>query len=65
MEGAGVYAAAAPDRAEWIIVEGISDWGFGKDGRAQELAANNTAAFVVHVLQAGGLDRPLASTPGR
>lgn len=64
MEGAGVYAAAAPDRVEWIIVKGISDWGFDKDHRARKLAADNAAAFVLHVLRAGALDRmPSSPTP--
>jgi nucleoside phosphorylase len=27
MEGAGVYAAAAKGRTEWIVVKAISDWG--------------------------------------
>jgi nucleoside phosphorylase len=61
MEGAGVYAAAAPDRAEWIIVKGISDWGFNKDDNAQKRASDNASAFILHVIRAGALDKTSAS----
>ncbi|GAA3300456.1 hypothetical protein Dvina_04280 [Dactylosporangium vinaceum] len=56
MEGAGVYAAAAPEKTDWIIVKGICDWGHDKTDDAQRLAADNAAAFVVHVIKHGALD---------
>ncbi|MEV0136505.1 hypothetical protein AB0H83_49790 [Dactylosporangium sp. NPDC050688] len=56
MEGAGVYAAAAPEKTDWIIVKGICDWGHGKTDDAQRLAAANAAAFVVHVIRHGAMD---------
>ncbi|HET8684898.1 MAG TPA: 5'-methylthioadenosine/S-adenosylhomocysteine nucleosidase [Micromonosporaceae bacterium] len=56
MEGAGVYAAAAPGKVDWIVVKGISDWGYGKTEEWKKLAARNAAEFVVHTIQTGALD---------
>ncbi|GAA4734046.1 5'-methylthioadenosine/S-adenosylhomocysteine nucleosidase family protein [Phytohabitans rumicis] len=56
MEGAGVYAAAAPEKVDWIVVKGISDWGYDKDDAAQEAAAGNAAAFVIGTIRSGALD---------
>ncbi|MDH2426409.1 hypothetical protein [Sphaerisporangium sp. TRM90804] len=61
MEGAGLYAAAAKDKTDWIVVKAICDWGMRKADNHQTLAAGNAAAFVRDVLLTGGLDRP----PGR
>ena len=58
MEGHGLYAAAAEAGVPWILVKGISDWGFDRDIHYQpELAAGNAAAFVAHSLDIGAFDR--------
>lgn len=54
MEGGGVYAAAAKEKVDWILVKAISDWGVNKTDDGQELAAHNVARFVVHTIRAGG-----------
>ena len=56
MEGAGVYAAAAHAKVDWIVIKAICDWGFAKDDRAHEKAARNAAEFVVRAAQANFLD---------
>jgi nucleoside phosphorylase len=56
MEGAGIYAAAAEARVDWIVVKAISDWGFGRAGADRELAARNAAEFVVHAAGEQALD---------
>ncbi|MFE0149038.1 hypothetical protein ACFWY5_17955 [Nonomuraea sp. NPDC059007] len=58
MEGLGVYAAAAKDKVDWIVVKAIADWGMDKDDTWQPIAARNAAEFMVDVLQTGGLDHP-------
>lgn len=59
MEGAGLYASAHRRKVDWIVVKAICDWADGmKDVRLverQATAAANAAAFVSHVLSAGGL----------
>lgn len=50
MEGAALYAAAAKDRVDWIVVKGIADWGYHKTNEHQDLAAANAAEFVVRML---------------
>ncbi|NTU85469.1 MAG: hypothetical protein HGA45_39965 [Chloroflexales bacterium] len=71
MEGAGLYAAAQSQRADWILVKAISDWADGAKGQAkdesQRLAARNAAEYVFHVLEKGGLARTppgAAARPG-
>lgn len=56
MEGAGVYAAAAKNRVEWIIIKGISDWGQNKTSEFRAMAAESAAEFVAHVIKTGALD---------
>ncbi len=56
MEGSGIYAAAARDKVDWGLVKGISDWGYDKHDRQQQLAADNAASLLVHMMQIGGLD---------
>lgn len=58
MEGLGVYAAAAKDKVDWIVVKAICDWGMAKDDDWHERAARNAAEFVLDVLRTGGLDEP-------
>ncbi|GEM_PF-6577293 len=53
MEGAGVFAAAAREGVEWILVKAICDWADGhKDDRYQPLAAAAAVSLVHHVLLA-------------
>jgi nucleoside phosphorylase len=58
MEGAGVYAAAADAKVDWIVVKAIADWGFDKLDDFQPVAARNAAAFMVHAAREGVLDDP-------
>lgn len=58
MEGAGIYAAGANRKVDWIIVKAICDWGVRKTDDFQPAAARNAARYVAHVVSAGGLDRP-------
>jgi nucleoside phosphorylase len=55
MEGAGVYAAAAAAKKDWIVIKAISDWGFRKEGpdhsQQRRVAAANAARFVLHLLR--------------
>jgi nucleoside phosphorylase len=57
MEGAGVYAAAAETKVDWIVVKAISDWGFGRAGADRELAARNAAEFIVGAAEEQAFDR--------
>jgi nucleoside phosphorylase len=61
MEGAGLYAAAQRKRVDWLVIKAICDWADGKKGyqkeQRQQVAAENAASFVVHVLKQGGLAR--------
>jgi nucleoside phosphorylase len=55
MEGAGVHEASTLDtRPDWIMVKGISDWGYHKSDRDQRRAAANAADYLVHVVLGGG-----------
>jgi nucleoside phosphorylase len=57
MEGAGVYDAASAARVPWLLVRGISDWGYDRDKRYDAtLAAGNAAALVAHALWIGAFD---------
>lgn len=55
MEGAGLYAACAKEKIDWIVVKAISDWGMDKTDGYQAQAAENAARFVVHMAGQGGL----------
>ncbi len=51
MEASGVHQATVEEiKPDWIMVKGISDWGFDKSDADQQKAARNAAAFVVHAL---------------
>ncbi len=55
MEGAGLYVACQDAKVDWVLVKSICDWADGRkrecmDDR-QQLAARNTAAFIVHALK--------------
>ncbi|AUX31272.1 MULTISPECIES: hypothetical protein [Sorangium] len=56
MEGAGLYAAAARRKVEWILIKAICDWGEGKNDDHHELAAKNACAMVAALLGEPGLD---------
>ena len=63
MEGSGLYAACQMAKVDWILVKGICDWGDGnKDNpnkdNDQQLAARNSACFVVKALKLGKLIEP-------
>src|SRR2546423_11353846 len=56
MEGIGVDSAAHRNKVDWILVKAICDWADEhKDDAYQQLAAENAARFLLHVLQQGGL----------
>lgn len=59
MEGAGLYAAADLKKVDWILAKAICDWADGKKSedkkQRQQLAAQNAAEFVFHILERGGL----------
>ena len=62
MEGAGLYVACQDKKMDWILIKAICDWadGLKEQGKTgslerQELAANNVAQFVVHVIQQVGI----------
>jgi nucleoside phosphorylase len=50
MESAGLYAAAAATKHDWILVKGISDWGAGKTDTHQPTAARYAADFVADLI---------------
>lgn len=55
MEGAGLYVACQDAKVDWILVKGICDWADGKKeedrDKRQQLAAQNAACFVLHMLE--------------
>jgi nucleoside phosphorylase len=56
MEGAGVYAAAARESVNWIVVKSICDWGDGnKSKEHQPLAAKNSVSVVAALLSEPGM----------
>ncbi len=60
MEGAGLYVACHDKKVDWILVKAICDWADGqkaqdKDVR-QQLAAHNSAAFLLHALRFAPID---------
>ncbi|WFE99596.1 hypothetical protein [Micromonospora sp. WMMD964] len=56
MELAGLYAAAARTKTDWLLVKGISDWGRDKTSAPQAPAARNAADFVVRLLRLGSAE---------
>lgn len=61
MEGAGLYSASYWNKTDWILIKAICDWADGKKTKnkqaRQKKAAENAAAFVLHVLNQGGLSK--------
>lgn len=56
MEGVGLLSVCHPDRPEWIIVKGISDFGDARDREPRDQrtarAAENSARYVLSTLRA-------------
>ncbi|MFM1137906.1 hypothetical protein WFK84_12495 [Yersinia enterocolitica] len=54
MEGTGVYSACLNEKKDWILIKAICDWADGNKSTnkksQQDLAANNAAKFVVHLI---------------
>lgn len=51
MEGAGLYVATRNTNIDWILIKGIADWADGnKNDKYQELAVQNSARFIYHVI---------------
>jgi nucleoside phosphorylase len=65
MEGAGIYAAAAPEKVDWIVAKAIADWGYDKTDEVQRMAADNVADFVVHAIRSGALDEAVVPVNAR
>ena len=65
MEGAGIVEAALEQRAFWIVIKGISDWGDGTKARksVQEKAAQNAAWVTKRLLEALGQDPEFTKPP--
>lgn len=58
MEAAGIYAAAARSRLEWVVIKSICDWGDGsKSDDHQKTAAENASEVVDVLLRRDGLER--------
>lgn len=61
MEGAGLYAAAQRKKTDWLVIKAICDWADGNKGyqkqQRQDVAAENAARFVLHLLKTGGVSR--------
>jgi nucleoside phosphorylase len=52
MEGAGVSSVCDRKAKEWIVVKGICDWGEGKGGKHQKMAAKTSTDLAHHVFKA-------------
>jgi nucleoside phosphorylase len=65
MEGAGLYAACAERKVNWILVKAICDFADGNKAQDKEqrqaLAASNAVAFVLHALKFSQEDRAVAA----
>ncbi|HEY4007432.1 MAG TPA: hypothetical protein VGM60_19925, partial [Pseudonocardia sp.] len=58
MEAAAVHEAATLGvKPDWIMVKGVSDWGYCKASHGQPQAARSAADFVTHVVASGALRR--------
>lgn len=58
MEAAGIYAAAARNGLEWVVVKAICDWGDGKKNKKyQQLAADKACSVMTALLSRSGLER--------
>jgi nucleoside phosphorylase len=68
MEGAGVYAAAARSKVDWIIIKGIAGWGQHTAEEFQVAGARSAADFLTHIFRIGALgqlDREPTSEPSQ
>lgn len=58
MEAAGIYAAAARHRLEWLVMKAICDWADGhKNDEHQKLASSASALALERLLSRKGLER--------
>jgi nucleoside phosphorylase len=55
MEGTGLQATSHREKVEWIVVKGICDWGYNKQGedkdKNQELAISNVCDYFIYTLK--------------
>ncbi len=55
MEGTGLQASSHREKVEWIVVKGICDWGYNKQGedkdKNQELAISNVCDYFIYTLK--------------
>jgi nucleoside phosphorylase len=65
MEGAGVYAAAARSKVDWIMIKGVAGWGQHAPEPAQVAGAESAADFLVHLLGTGALGQAEPESSGR
>lgn len=54
MEGTGLQASCHRSKIEWILIKGICDWGYDKQGqdkdKNQEIAITNASNYLVYTL---------------
>lgn len=53
MEAGGIYSACHDNGIKWIAVKAISDWGYDKTDKHQDLARQNLYDFLFDVLENG------------
>lgn len=53
MEAGGIYSACHDRDIKWIAIKSISDWGYDKTDKHQELARRNLYDFLFYVLSEG------------
>jgi nucleoside phosphorylase len=65
MEAVGMYAAAARNRLEWVVIKAICDWADGKkDKKHQKRAAMNACRVLGALLNRRGLEQSVFSRNG-
>lgn len=57
MEGAAFHAMARWAEIRGILIKAVCDWASGKNDKHQEMAAANSARFVLHLVRVGALAR--------
>jgi len=68
MEGVGIYHAVELSKIDWILVKGISDWGYGKNRKGvdkegdQRKAAEKAALVVYEALSIYNYTNPMTKT---
>ncbi|MFA5897528.1 MAG: hypothetical protein WC829_00305 [Hyphomicrobium sp.] len=56
MEGVGLASASHRHQTHWLMTKAICDWGFGKDDKAQALAAQKACAFCLEIAKTAVFD---------